>query len=159
MSEKQSSDERENHKRKRKERTRKEGEGKSRGKSTRREGPGLTGDPLRNVESSPVDDSTKKKKKLKPQKDGEVNGDIEAEIAHQGAHLAEIGSATTENGRTPDFASYYLRKITQELADDLDKIRSANDFSEKSLPILIHALQQGQSIFPEEEKAIIMKRS
>ena len=55
-----------------------------------------------------------------------------------------------------DFASFYLRRITEELADELDKIRSANDFSEGSLPILIHALQQGQSIFSEEEKRRVM---
>lgn len=55
-----------------------------------------------------------------------------------------------------DFASFYLRRVTEELADDLDKIRSANDFSESSLPILIHALQQGQSIFSEEEKRRVM---
>ena len=55
-----------------------------------------------------------------------------------------------------DFASFYLRKITEELADELDKVRSANDFSEGSLPILIHALQQGQSIFSEEEKRRVM---
>ena len=55
-----------------------------------------------------------------------------------------------------DFASFYLRRITEELADDLDKVRSANDFSESSLPILIHALQQGQSIFSEEEKRRVM---
>jgi ribosome assembly protein 3 len=55
-----------------------------------------------------------------------------------------------------DFASFYLRRITEELADELDKIRSANDFSEGSLPILIHALQQGQSIFSEQEKRRVM---
>lgn len=55
-----------------------------------------------------------------------------------------------------DFASFYLRKITEELADELDKIRSANDFSEASLPILVYALQQGQSIFSEEEKRRVM---
>ena len=55
-----------------------------------------------------------------------------------------------------DFASFYLRRITEELADELDKIRSANDFSEGSLPILVHALQQGQNIFSEEEKRRVM---
>lgn len=79
--------------------------------------------------------------------------------AHEEAQSAQMKPELTENENAPDFASYYLRKITQELADDLDKIRSANDFSERSLPILIHALQQGQGIFSEEEKAMIMKGS
>jgi len=56
-----------------------------------------------------------------------------------------------------DFASFYLRTITKELSDDLDKIRSANDFSEQSVPILIHALQQGHQIFSNEERERIMR--
>jgi len=58
-------------------------------------------------------------------------------------------------GSSTDFESFYLRTITKELSDDLDKIRSANDFSEKSVPILIHALQQGHKIFSDEEKEIM----
>lgn len=51
-----------------------------------------------------------------------------------------------------EFSSIYLRKIASELADDLDKVREANDFTIRSLPMLIHALKQGQSIFGEEDK-------
>ena len=55
-----------------------------------------------------------------------------------------------------EFANIYLRKITAEIGDDLDKVREANDFTARSLPILIHALKQGQSIFsPEEKKRVI----
>jgi ribosome assembly protein 3 len=39
-----------------------------------------------------------------------------------------------------------------ELQDDLDKVRSAGDFSEASLPLLIRALQQGEALFSDEEK-------
>lgn len=51
------------------------------------------------------------------------------------------------------FSSFYLRKVTAELADDLDKVRQAGDFRARtSLPMLIHALQQGEAIFSAEEK-------
>ncbi|KAF2399885.1 hypothetical protein EJ06DRAFT_530671 [Trichodelitschia bisporula] len=54
------------------------------------------------------------------------------------------------------FSSFYLRQITSELDEDLDKIRSAADFKDSSLPLLIHALGQGESLFSEEEKRRIM---
>jgi ribosome assembly protein 3 len=51
-----------------------------------------------------------------------------------------------------DFASIYLRNVTAELADDLDKVRDAKDFKSSSLPMLIHALKQGESIYSADEK-------
>jgi hypothetical protein len=42
--------------------------------------------------------------------------------------------------------------VTKELEEDLDKIRSASDFKDSSLSVLITALQQGNSLFSPEEK-------
>ena len=39
-----------------------------------------------------------------------------------------------------------------ELEEDLDKVRSAGDFKDSSLPILISALRQGEVLFSDEEK-------
>jgi ribosome assembly protein 3 len=43
-----------------------------------------------------------------------------------------------------------------EFHEDLDKIRSSADFKDSSVPILVNALRQGQSLFSEEEKKGIM---
>jgi ribosome assembly protein 3 len=43
-----------------------------------------------------------------------------------------------------------------ELEEDLDKVRSAGDFQDSSLPILVTALKQGEAIFSGDEKARIM---
>jgi hypothetical protein len=51
-----------------------------------------------------------------------------------------------------DFASIYLRKVTAELGDDLDKVRVAQDFNANSIPMLVKALRQGESMFGVEEK-------
>lgn len=51
-----------------------------------------------------------------------------------------------------DFNAIYLRKITTELADDLDKVREAQDFKANSVPMLIQALKQGERLFSVEEK-------
>lgn len=65
---------------------------------------------------------------------------------------------STKNAKTvpsqsrEDFSAIYLRRIAAELADDLDKVREAQDFKANSVPMLIHALKQGESVFSAEEK-------
>lgn len=54
------------------------------------------------------------------------------------------------------FESYYLKRVTAEFADDIDKLRSAPDFSERSAPVLIQALKRGSKGFSEEEKEKLM---
>ena len=58
---------------------------------------------------------------------------------------------------TEDFESYYIKRVTAEFADDIDKLRNAPDFSEKSVPVLIEALKQSSKGFNEEEKEKVMK--
>jgi hypothetical protein len=55
-----------------------------------------------------------------------------------------------------DFSSIYLRRIAAELADDLDKVRGSNDFTIRSVPILVNALKQGASCFSAEERARVV---
>jgi ribosome assembly protein 3 len=58
-----------------------------------------------------------------------------------------------------DFTSYYLQQSTKEFAEDLDKIRSADDFKGDALPLLIKSLQQGTSMFlTADQKRIIDAR-
>jgi ribosome assembly protein 3 len=45
------------------------------------------------------------------------------------------------------FASFYLQSAAKELAEDLDKVRGADDFKADSVPFLVHALQQGAMQF------------
>ena len=55
-----------------------------------------------------------------------------------------------------DFESYYMRRVTAEFADDIDKLRNAPDFNEQSVPVLIEALRQCSEGFSEEEKEKVM---
>lgn len=57
-----------------------------------------------------------------------------------------------ETTHTDSFEEVYLRQITHEFADDIDKIRQASDFKEKSLLVLVAALKQGATIYTEEER-------
>jgi ribosome assembly protein 3 len=57
------------------------------------------------------------------------------------------------------FTKYYMQRATTEFAEDLDKIRGADDFRDDALPLLIKALQQGTEGFTGEEmKRVVMAR-
>ncbi|KAI2634550.1 ribosome-assembly protein 3-domain-containing protein [Xylaria nigripes] len=55
-----------------------------------------------------------------------------------------------------DFTSYYLQQSTKEFAEDLDKIRGADDFKGDALPMLIKSLQQGTSMFSAADQKRIV---
>ena len=50
------------------------------------------------------------------------------------------------------FEDFYLKQATKEFANDIDKLRSAPDFNERNVPILIQALRQGTACFAEGER-------
>ena len=58
-----------------------------------------------------------------------------------------------------DFESLYLKQVTEEFADDIDKLRKAGDFTDSSVPILVDALKQGAAMFSEEDRKILMGNS
>ena len=49
-----------------------------------------------------------------------------------------------------------MQQVTTEFAEDLDKLRQADDFKGDALQILIQALQQGTEGFKIEEKRRIV---
>jgi len=57
---------------------------------------------------------------------------------------------------TSEFNSYYLQRATKEFAEDLDKVRNADDFKNDGIAMLIHALQQGTAMFSEEDQRRIL---
>lgn len=74
------------------------------------------------------------------------------EISSSPMPVPALAAAKPQSKVDEDFDSIYIRKITTELADDLDKVRSAQDFKANSIPMLIHALKQGESLYSGEEK-------
>ncbi|POR33949.1 Uncharacterized protein TPAR_05859 [Tolypocladium paradoxum] len=51
-----------------------------------------------------------------------------------------------------DFSSYYLQRATQELSEDLNRVRNADDFKADSISFLVHALRQGAVQFSTEDQ-------
>lgn len=67
------------------------------------------------------------------------------------------GKPTTQT--QAEFSAIYLQRTTQELAEDLDKVRTAEDFKADSIPFLVHALQQGAGIFSSAEQSRVVAAS
>ena len=47
--------------------------------------------------------------------------------------------------------------VTAEFADDIDRLREAQDFKEESVPVLIQALKQCSKGWSDEDKEKMMK--
>lgn len=52
-----------------------------------------------------------------------------------------------------------MTQLTREFGDDLNSVREAKDFTDRSLPMLVRALRMGIDIFDEAEKRAIIKES
>ena len=53
-----------------------------------------------------------------------------------------------------------MQRATTEFSEDLDRLRGADDFKDDALPLLVHALHQGTTLFSmEEQKRIVMAGS
>ncbi len=62
----------------------------------------------------------------------------------------------SDKGVSTEFTAYYLQRATKEFAEDLDKVRVADDFKSDAIPLLVHALQQGTALFsPEDQRKIV----
>jgi ribosome assembly protein 3 len=62
------------------------------------------------------------------------------------------GSAKTAQDTSSAFTAYYLQRATTEFAEDLDKVRVADDFKNDAVPLLVNALQQGTALFSAENQ-------
>ena len=104
--------------------------------------PKLQQEPVERGHSCPVDD-------------GHKNGDNDNDNTN--ANNDFTSPAQPKSTEQPeDFTAWYLRKATSEFADDLDKLRSTNDFTDESLQMLIFTLKQSEMLFEEEEKRRIL---
>lgn len=61
-----------------------------------------------------------------------------------------------KDATSQEFTSYYLQQSTKEFAEDLDKIRSADDFKGDAVGMLVKSLQQGTTLFSAADKKRIL---
>lgn len=66
---------------------------------------------------------------------------------------------TEDSNTSQEFSALYLQRLTTELAEDIDKVRTADDFKADSIPFLVHALQQGSQQFTTaDQKRVIQSK-
>ncbi|KAI2471165.1 ribosome-assembly protein 3-domain-containing protein [Annulohypoxylon bovei var. microspora] len=63
---------------------------------------------------------------------------------------------SNKDATSQEFTSYYLQQSTKEFAEDLDKIRSADDFKGDAVAMLVKSLQQGTTLFSDADKKRIL---
>jgi len=54
------------------------------------------------------------------------------------------------------FSQFYMQRLTAEFADDLERLRTSDDFKDEAVPMLIAALKGGTVMFSTEEKTRIV---
>ncbi|KAF7533119.1 hypothetical protein G7054_g7356 [Neopestalotiopsis clavispora] len=65
-------------------------------------------------------------------------------------------NSRSSTGASAEFTSFYLQQATKEFAEDLDKVRSADDFKGDALQLLIQALKQGTALLPSADQRRIV---
>jgi ribosome assembly protein 3 len=105
-------------------------------------------------ETSPAPTPAKKeKKKSKTGSAPDAQPDEDVAMADAPTPIPPTKAASKPSKQAhEEFSAIYLRKVAAEFADDLDKVREAQDFKASSVPMLIHALKQGESLFSAEER-------
>ena len=76
-----------------------------------------------------------------------------------GRPLPHIIIMAGKDDASANFTSFYLQRATKEFAEDLDKVRNAEDFKADSIPFLVHALQQGAGLFSAEDQKRVVAGS
>ncbi|CAD6587641.1 MAG: hypothetical protein ASARMPRED_003211 [Alectoria sarmentosa] len=113
---------------------------------------------LYDVSFSPME-KVSKSKKSKPEPKSPSPATSSPEIAESEESKSQAETLTAKSSPPPkeDFESYYLKRVTAEFADDIDRLRNAPDFNERSVPVLIAALKGGSKGFSEDEKEKLIK--
>lgn len=101
-----------------------------------------------------------RKKKRKRGTKNANNQPIESSVLTKESQMTNpkpaVPSKTPQEKLDADFEVFYLRQVTSEFAGDLEKLRSAPDFKDSSVPVLVRALKQGTTTFSDDEKRMVL---
>ncbi|RKF60243.1 Protein arginine N-methyltransferase 2 [Erysiphe neolycopersici] len=91
----------------------------------------------------------------------EGEGAVRAQLAALGRSADErwmvrLGSVPKNAAIEAAFSQFYMQRATTEFADDLERLRTSDDFKDEAVPMLIAALKAGTAMFSMEEKKRIV---
>ncbi|KAL2072341.1 hypothetical protein VTL71DRAFT_11684 [Oculimacula yallundae] len=111
--------------------------------------------------SSDSSDSEPERKQVKKSKS--KNKATEAQDVIEASSSSAEETTTLKASKEPKdadieaaFSQFYMQRATTEFADDLEKLRTSDDFKDEAVPMLIAALKAGTAMFSMEEKKRIV---
>ncbi|KAH7369950.1 ribosome-assembly protein 3-domain-containing protein [Rhexocercosporidium sp. MPI-PUGE-AT-0058] len=115
--------------------------------------------------SSGSSDSEPERKQVKTKKSRSKATGAQDQGERQSSSSAEettviAAAASSKEPKNADmeaaFAQFYMQRATAEFADDLERLRTSDDFKDEAVPMLIAALKGGTAMFSMEEKKRIV---
>ncbi|KAH6721396.1 ribosome-assembly protein 3-domain-containing protein [Leptodontidium sp. MPI-SDFR-AT-0119] len=112
--------------------------------------------------SSDSSDSEPARKQVKSKSKRKATSAQEVEESSSSAEETTTLSAAASSKEPKDadieaaFAKFYMQRATAEFADDLERLRTSDDFKDEAVPMLIAALKGGTAMFSMEEKKRIV---
>ncbi|TVY34619.1 Ribosome assembly protein [Lachnellula subtilissima] len=111
------------------------------------------------MDSKQLKPKRRKKNKSRTQVSSDSDSDYEIQHTTKSPSPPQTSKPTkTVKGPKTDaeisavFTQFYMQRATQEFAEDLDKVRGADDFKDDSVAMLVGALKQGVEVFSAEER-------
>ncbi|CZS92705.1 hypothetical protein WAI453_006602 [Rhynchosporium graminicola] len=110
--------------------------------------------------SSDSSDSEPERKQVKKSKSkGSGAQDVNEALSSSSEETTTLKTSSSEP-KDADieaaFAQFYMQRATMEFADDLEKLRTSDDFKDEAVPMLIAALKAGTAMFSMDEKKRIV---
>ncbi|KAG4436641.1 hypothetical protein IFR05_007899 [Cadophora sp. M221] len=112
--------------------------------------------------SSDSSDSEPERKQVKTKSKSKTNA-TDSQDARESSSSAEDTTRLAASSKEPKdadveaaFAKFYMQRATTEFADDLERLRTSEDFKDEAVPMLIAALKGGTAMFSMEEKKRIV---
>lgn len=97
---------------------------------------------------------TKKRKRKEKERSSLEEGATEDAASNDA--VTEAAAPAKPKDINSEFDAFYLRQVTAEFGNDLEKLRQAPDFKDAFVPVLVKALRQGASLFSESEKKLVL---
>ncbi|KAH7395687.1 putative ribosome assembly protein 3 [Cadophora sp. MPI-SDFR-AT-0126] len=109
------------------------------------------------VSSDSESERSSKQVKSKASRSEDVKGSLSSSTEEIATRKKEPSSKGLEAADIEvAFSKFYMQRVTAEFADDLERLRTSDDFKDEAVPMLIAALKGGTAMFSEEEKKRIM---
>ncbi|KAK0101535.1 hypothetical protein ONS95_006701 [Cadophora gregata] len=109
-------------------------------------------------DSEPARSRTQVKSEVSSARDVEEPSSSSYDLSNT-CERASVAKEPIEADIEAAFAKFYMQRATAEFAEDLERLRTSDDFKDEAVPMLISALKGGTAMFSSDEKKRIVLAS